>query len=341
MNILHFLVFSLWGWAVVIFAINIELLNEFWSFFGAARGADVIVFAALIFLMYMYIDSINKQTKDKYQLTKMISQTAIQATYEKEKDRIQAYQNKDEKDAYIFNIRAYNEWWCIGETIDEVIAYGFNKILIINDGSSDDTKDIVLEKQKAHPDKLILLLSHTINRWWWAANQTGFNFIKKYYKQLKVDWLVTYDADGQMNVNDMKIFMHAIKTKQKEIYLGSRFIENAKVENMPRIRKLILWISKFVTLIFYWARVSDPHNGFRVIATATALQKINLTADGMHYANELQEQIRKNRIPMVEVPVHIRYTEYSLYSTQKWHRNKNSDSIKLAMEMIYKKLFFR
>jgi hypothetical protein len=91
-----------------------------------------------------------------------------------------------------------------------------------------------------------------------------------------------------------------------------------------------------ITLVFYGAKVSDPHNGYRVISVE-ALQKINLTADGMHYANELQEQIKKNHLSFVEVPVHIVYTEYSM---TKAHGQKNSNSLKLAAEMIYKKIFF-
>jgi len=90
-----------------------------------------------------------------------------------------------------------------------------------------------------------------------------------------------------------------------------------------------------VTLFFYGAKVSDPHNGYRVISMS-ALSKIQITADGMHYANELQEQIKKNKLPFHEVPVHIRYTEYSLGKGQK-----NSNRIKLSVEMIYKKIFFR
>jgi hypothetical protein len=37
-----------------------------------------------------------------------------------------------------------------------------------------------------------------------------------------------------------------------------------------------------------------------------------LTADGMHYANELNEQIKRYRMKYREIPVHIRYTQYSL-----------------------------
>lgn len=59
---------------------------------------------------------------------------------------------------------------------------------------------------------------------------------------------------------------------------------------MPKMRKFILILSRFVTWIFYKVRISDPHNGYRVIAIP-ALKKIVLEADGMHYANELNEQI--------------------------------------------------
>ena len=106
---------------------------------------------------------------------------------------------------------------------------------------------------------------------------------------------------------------------------------------MPPLRKVILSISKLVTRVFYGSEVSDPHNGYRVISLS-ALRKIILTADGMHYANELNEQIQKLDFHYVEVPVHIRYTDHSL---TKAHRQKNSNSIKLAVEMIYKKLFFK
>ena len=66
----------------------------------------------------------------------------------------------------------------------------------------------------------------------------------------------------------------------------------------------------------------------------SALRKITLESDGMHYANELNEQIGIHNLSFVEVPVHIRYTDYSLSKGQK-----NSNSIKLGFEMLYKKFF--
>lgn len=340
MNILHFIVFLWWWSAIILFAINTDLLNSFGKFFGIARWADVLVYISLILLFYFYIELLNQHTKDKYQLTRLISRQAIHETYQKEKDRINSFKNTNEKDDFIFNLRVYNEWKVLWSVLDEIIAAGFSKILIINDWSQDNTEDIIREKQNKYPDKLIMLATHDINRWWWAANQTGYNFIKKYWDVLKIKRFVWYDADGQMMIDDMQIFMKTMKSHKVDLYLWSRFVEWAKTENMSSWRRLISFIAKIITRILYSSKVSDPHSWYRVISL-DSLRKINLTADWMHYANELNEQIQKNKMKYIEVPIHIKYTDYSLNDPAKWHRNKNSDGIKLGLEMLYKKLFFR
>lgn len=347
MNALHFVVF-LWGWwLVILFASNVNLLNQFWQIFWVARWADLMVYIALIALLYLYIELLNKHTKDKYQLTRLISREAVFRWYDAEKNTIKNISDTgDFKDEFIFNIRVYNEWKTIWTVIDDVFHAWFRKILVINDWSRDNTLSILNQKKEQYPDKTLIVVSHTINRWGGAANQTWFNFVSSYHKDLKVRWLVGFDADGQMDVRDMEKFMHEIQKSDQdnqtcqtgqilEILLWSRFINGTKNESMPLPRKIILKISKILTTVFYWAKVSDPHNWFRVISV-NALPKINLTADWMHYANEINESIKKNMIIYKEVPVNIIYTDYSLW---KWQ--KNSNSIKLWFEMIYKKLFFR
>ena len=80
---------------------------------------------------------------------------------------------------------------------------------------------------------------------------------------------------------------------------------------MPMGRKIILWGSKVVTLVFNRLRVSDPHNGYRALHVSI-LKDIHLSSDGMTYASELLDSLRRNRILYKEVPVRIVYTEYSL-----------------------------
>ncbi|MFA7718200.1 MAG: DUF2304 family protein, partial [Candidatus Absconditabacterales bacterium] len=340
MNVLHFIVFFLGGGLVILFALDQSLLDNFGKFFGIARGADLLVYVALILLFYFYIDVLNKHTKDRFQLTRLISQEAINLGYSENRDQITHRHNTDEKDDFVFNIRVYNEEKAVGGVIDEVIGTGFRKLVLINDGSSDNTLHVLQEKKRQYPEALIIILNHAINRGGGAANQTGYNFIKKYGDELKIKRFVGYDADGQMDIKDMEMFIRQIHADREhgskledrpDLYLGSRFLKGSKVDNMPGFRKTILWIAKLVTRFFYGTNVSDPHIGYRVIALP-ALRKFNLTADGMHYANELNEQIKRYKMKYREVPVHISYTEHSL---TKGHRQKNSNGLKLAAEMIY------
>jgi len=340
MNILHFIIFLWWWAAVILFAFNQTLLNSFWSFFWIARGADLLVYIAIILIFYFYFWLLNQHTKDKYNLTRLISTQAINECFHRFKSKIINYKNTNEKDDFIFNIRVYNEDKVIGTTIDEIIRAWFKKILCVNDGSNDNSINKIEEKISQYPDTLIMIASHTINRWGGAANQTWYNFIKKYWNDLKIKWFVWFDADGQMDIKDMETFTKTMNSHKADLYLWSRFIEWSKTENMSSSRKFILLLAKLVSRILYSSKVSDPHSWYRVI-NLESLRKINLTADWMHYANELNEQINRNKMKYIEVPVHIKYTEYSLNSPTKGHRNKNSDSIKLGLEMLYKKIFFR
>jgi len=57
--------------------------------------------------------------------------------------------------------------------------------------------------------------------------------------------------------------------------------------------------------------LSDSHNGYRVFRT-TILDKINISMDGMEYASEIIESINRNKLGYQEVPVNIKYTDYTL-----------------------------
>jgi hypothetical protein len=195
MNILHMIVFFWWSVFVILSAINPSVLNQFWKIFWIARWADVLVYIWLIVLFYFYINLLNNHTKDKYQLTRLISRQAIYEWYNKEKDNIKNFKNADYKDNFVFNIRVYNEWEKIWSVIDEIFSAWFRKIVFINDWSQDNTLEVLEDKKKQYPDKLFIILSHITNRGGWAANQTWYNFIKKYWEELQIEWFVWYDAD--------------------------------------------------------------------------------------------------------------------------------------------------
>lgn len=331
LNFIHFLIFV--GGAAIILASLFYpgFQQKFADIFGVARVADIIVYGALIVLGYFYFELLNELTKQKFNTTRLVGALAI------ERALIPVHpKNHGEKATFAFLIRAYNEQQTIGNVIDDVIGAGYSTIVIVNDGSTDNTLTEIEKKQEKYKEKTIVVISHPINRGGGAANKTGLTFLRNHAKELHIEWIVTYDADQQMDIADMKEFHDMIeKYSSVKIFLGSRFIKGGEAENMPFGRKIVLWGSKLVTLVFNRLSVSDPHNGYRAMHVSV-LEQIHLSSDGMTYASELLDCIRRNHLRYKEVPVRIRYTEYSLQKGQK-----NGNALKILIEMIYKKLFFK
>ena len=332
--LLAFALFFFWSCIIGIFALRIEWLNAIGITFGLNRGADLIVYVSIILLFYLIFYLLNIVSKSWRDLTSLISTLAIQQAFQDTEEQILNWENSTYWDDFVFNIRVYNEEKMLGQVIDEMLKFWVRKFIFVNDGSNDNSLSILKRKKEENPNVLFIIISHTINRGWGAANKTWYEFIKKYADLLQVKRFVGFDPDGQMNIEDMLSFQEALKEYPNvDLFLWSRFILWAKTFAMPRTRKIILIISSLVTWILYGVKLSDPHNGYRVIRIS-ALKKITLQADGMHYANEFNEQIGTYKLSFVEVPVYIRYTEYSLSKGQK-----NSNSIKLGFEMLYKKFF--
>ncbi len=327
LTFLHFAVF--WGGAAVLilFSIKPSTLDQFGWFFGIARGADAVVYSTIIFLVYLFFSVLNKQTKQEYLLSKLTTQHAI-------KER-EPNQRKPNTDKYGFLIRAYNEEKSIEKVIDSILKRWFHNIIITNDGSSDQTEKKLIHLRKNHREQNIVILNHLINRWAGAANKTLFTFAQKHWDNLGIDRWVTFDADDQMDIEDIEKFQHIAKTQKYDMILWSRFVQWGEAKDIPKIRKIILWWSRIITHILNGVKTTDPHNGYRMISNK-AIKKIHIESDGMTYASELIDQINEHKLSYTEVGVWIKYTNHTLKKGQK-----NSNAFKILREIIYKKMFYK
>jgi hypothetical protein len=86
--------------------------------------------------------------------------------------------------------------------------------------------------------------------------------------------------------------------------------------NMPLLRRLVLKGAVLFTWATQGVHLTDAHNGLRVMTVAAA-QKFKLRQNRMAYASELIDQIKLLGLRYAEVPVTIRYTQYSLAKGQK------------------------
>lgn len=235
-----------------------------------------------------------------------------------------------QKNKIVFLIRAYNESTRIKGVIEGIISAWYDQILVVDDGSTDNTNEILAHFiQKG----IIHFVHHATNRGAGAALETWFAYIRATHLQNHWKYIVTFDADGQHDIKDMDRFVSAIKQDETlDVIFGSRFIIKTKT-NVPFIRRMILWWWRIFTSLISWVHLTDAHNGYRMMRVEV-LDKIHLTMDGMEYASELIDQIGSHKFHFTEVPVNIHYDEYTL---GKWQRY--GGAIRIAMRILIKKFF--
>lgn len=215
-------------------------------------------------------------------------------------------------------IPAYNEAPVIEGVLDRLGALGYH-LVVVDDGSRDATA-----ARARRPG--VVLVSHPINRGQGAALQTGITVALA----LGADVIVTFDADGQHDPADIPALVAPILTGECDVTLGSRF--RGRAERMPLGRRVMLRAAVWFTWLTSSLRVSDTHNGLRAFSRSAA-QRIRITMDGMAHASEILEEISALKLRWREVPVTVRYSDYSLAKGQR-----SSDSFRIAAQVLIEKL---
>jgi glycosyltransferase involved in cell wall biosynthesis len=222
-------------------------------------------------------------------------------------------------------IPAYNEAKMIAEVVKEVRGVTPH-VFVVDDGSSDETAACA---QTAGATVLV----HALNRGQGAALRTGLEAAL----QSGADIIVTFDADGQMSVADTPTLTAPIEAGLCDVVLGSRFMNlnlnkkyyssEAEAESrisisrrsnfgMPTLRLITLKAALLFTRATTGLKLTDTHNGLRAFSREAAA-KLDLRCDRMAHASEILEEISRLNLRYREVPVTIKYTNYSLAKGQK------------------------
>lgn len=192
-------------------------------------------------------------------------------------------------------IPAFNEETIIGEVIRGVQRYS-HLTIVVDDGSSDGTASAA-ERAGA------VVVRHVLNRGQGASLLTGIRCALL----AGASYVVTFDADGQHQPEDVEALLEPLRSGRASVTLGSRFLGRSDV---PATRRLILRLATVFTRMVSGIPVTDTHNGLRGFTREVAA-RIQIRQDRMAHASEILDEIRKLELRFVEVPVSIRYSEYS------------------------------
>jgi len=156
-------------------------------------------------------------------------------------------------DRLLVIVPAYNEQENIENVLIQIKKVSpVYDIVVVNDGSDDDTEYLV--KQTG-----VKLLSHPINLGAGSAIQTGL----KYALKEKYDLAVVVDGDGQHAPQEIPRLVEALHKTSSDVVVGSRFLSNINVKIHWARRIGIYLFSKIASSIGH-CRITDTTSGFRV-----------------------------------------------------------------------------
>lgn len=222
-----------------------------------------------------------------------------------------------------FLIPLYNEAKVISKVLQDVMSHDCSNIVVVNDGSKDESAQIV------RGFKNVILIDHLLNQGQGAALATGFEYLSDVGD---CEYIVTFDADGQHQAGDALNMVKILQAnKDLDVILGSRFL-GQRTSNIPFVRKLTLKLGVLFVRFVYGLPISDASNGLRVIRKSV-IPKIIPRLNDFSHSPEIIGLIKMHRLNYQEYPTDISYSEYSM--SKGIH---SSYAIRMALKTIFNKM---
>jgi glycosyltransferase involved in cell wall biosynthesis len=198
-------------------------------------------------------------------------------------------------------IPAFNEERAVRDVALRVAALGVH-VVVVDDASSDAT----ISRLRGLP---ISVLHHAVNLGQGATLQTGIDFSLDQGAR----YLVTFDADGQHDEQDIPRLVHTLVRDDLDIVLGSRFLGTAP--GIPWQRKWLLKGAILFTRFTGGIHLTDAHNGLRAFRAEVA-ERLRITQARMAHASEIVRNIKRAGLRYAEISTIVRYTKESRASGQ-------------------------
>lgn len=196
-------------------------------------------------------------------------------------------------------IPMYNEEKVADRCIDDVFKYlnkltNKNCLIVVNDGSIDDTSIILDQKLKKY--KKLIVVSHSKNKGYGAATQSGTNeAIRRGYK-----WGLHMDSDLTNDPKYIKSFISATKYGA-DCIKASRYIKGGKVKNVPSYRNIVSYVGNALASRLFNVGIKDCTNGFRLIKLSY-MKNAKLKENNFSIILEELYYLKKNGAKFSEIP---------------------------------------
>lgn len=161
------------------------------------------------------------------------------------------------------------------------------EIIICNDGSTDNTKNILDELAETYSEikPLHLPINHGAA---YALNQA--------IAKTQCDWVLLTDSDDQFPIENFSKLYQAIEIEQAQAVIGIRHKQDGLIAT---------WGSKWsgaVCNFIHRSKLKDFNSAFKLIQ-GDILRALHLEARGMNYSTEITSRLLEKKIYLVEIPI--------------------------------------
>ena len=191
-------------------------------------------------------------------------------------------------------IPCYNEKFTIEQIVEKVKKSEIEnkEIILVDDNSSDGTKEIIKKKGVNFVDKLVL---HEKNLGKGAAVKSGL-------KISTGDIIIIQDADLEYDPADYKKLIKPFFEEKADVVYGSRFIGEAYRKVIYPKNKIANIILTFLSNLLSGLKLTDMETGYKCFKKKS-LDNINLNEKGFGFEPEVTAKLAKKKLKFVEVGI--------------------------------------
>ncbi len=190
-------------------------------------------------------------------------------------------------------IPAYNEAKALPVTVPMVLEYckvNHWKLIVVNDGSKDETKSI-LDGFADQPR--LKVIHHKLNRGYGGALKTGLQAVD-------TEFSVTFDADGQHKLEDIPRLYEVLEKEDADMVVGARFTRKPHW-----YRELGKWIIRRIAALMMPMPLKDLNSGFKLYRTDLVQKYLDLCPNSMAFSDVIAMIFLNQRHKVVEETIEV------------------------------------